>query len=192
MNHRFVKTRDFFRRRLSGRGYTLIELMVVITIIAIITAIVAANYHAGNRQVVLDMQVNEFAQDLRKMQEWSFAAHEVPVGYSPGRASMPGYGIYVAKDSESYYLYTDNDNDKKYSSGDTVQQTVYLDSKLEITSCSPSPASINFIPPDPITVITDHLTNSTSTVQASVTFQIKGASSKRTVVVNGAGLIYVQ
>ena len=54
-------------KRSLGRGFSLVELMTVVTIITIITLVSIANYHQGNLQMTLEMQANQFAQDLRRV-----------------------------------------------------------------------------------------------------------------------------
>jgi len=67
-----------------------------------------------------------------------------------------------------------------------VRETIDLDKKIEILSSSPSPVSVNFIAPDPVTKING------GSNQASVVFRVKGESKTRTVFINKAGLIYAQ
>ncbi|MCU0653342.1 MAG: prepilin-type N-terminal cleavage/methylation domain-containing protein [Candidatus Pacebacteria bacterium] len=172
-----------FDAHFRERGYSMIELMTVMVIIAIMTAFAVSNYHEGNRQVTLDVQANQLAQDLRKMQEWALSAHQV------NGASLAGYGIYIVQGGSSYILYADSiaSNNARYDAGtDVVLQTVDLNNNLEISQSSPTPVSVNYIPPDPVTKINDGLDT------AMFEFRVKNTSMTRKVYVNRAGLIYAK
>lgn len=166
----------------AKKGFTLVELLVAVAIIFIVSTLVLANYREGSRHLVLEIQANIFAQNARKAQEWALAAHQI------GGVPQPGYGINVdlSRSASSYLIYTDNNNNGFYDGGDVVRETIFLDKKIEIASSSPSPASVNFIAPDPVTKISGGLN------QASVVFRVKGTSITRTVFLNKAGLIYAQ
>lgn len=182
-------------RHRSQLGFTMIEMMTVMVIIAIITILAVANYHQENRRVYLDMQANQFAQNLRRTQEWGMAARQI------GGTAMPGYGLYVAQSGVSYVLYTDNLTNGRYDLGsDGVQETINLSNNLEVKSINPcgptdscssvSALSVNFVPPSPTTVISDGSGNNFD--EATIVLSIKNASTTRSVVINRAGLIYVQ
>jgi len=164
-------------------GFTLVELLTVMAIIFVLSVMAISNYHQGNRQVILDMQANRFAQDLRRMQEWAMAAHQL------GGVPKHGYGVYVSAVSNSYILYADNNGNGRYDGGLEMQETIPLDKNVEISSCNPNPASVDYMVPSPITKING---NDASTVQ-TVTFWIKTDHTvTRTVTANKAGLIYVK
>jgi prepilin-type N-terminal cleavage/methylation domain-containing protein len=162
-------------------GFTLIELLTVTFIILIISVLVVANYHRGNRSVALSAQAARFAQDLRRAQESALSLRQI-------NGMLPyGYGIYVRQGGSSYILYSDNNNDKIYNDGE-AQETVALDGNIEISSCLPNTASIDYIAPD----LTAKINNGAGT-ELRVVFRVKNdASMTRSVVANIAGLVYVQ
>ena len=177
--------RWFAKKRSSERGFTIVELMMVMAIITVITLISVANYHQGNLQTVLDMQANQFAQDARRMQEWAMAAHQI------GGASFAGYGIHIsAGTSGSYKIFTDNVINGYFDGGDAVRQTVNLDGKIEVASADSNPVSIDFVPPNPTTKISND--SATQLDTSTIVFTLKGTSIERRVTINRAGLIYVE
>ena len=183
-------------------GFTLIELLTVLTIIGILSVLAVSNYHAGNRQVVLDLAANQFAQDLRRAQGWALAAHQI------NGVAYPGYGIYAVKNSSSYLIFLDNGNNGgtvlpgngKYDSLlDKVEETINLDPDLTISSvscvtagvpgaCTNNAASVDYMVPDPLT----RINGGDSVTEQDVTLQSKTTSLTRKVVADKAGLVYVQ
>ncbi|UMX48124.1 MAG: prepilin-type N-terminal cleavage/methylation domain-containing protein [Candidatus Nealsonbacteria bacterium DGGOD1a] len=179
----------------SKRGFTLIELITVTAIILVISAISIPNYRQGGRQTALDMQANRFAQDLRRIQEWSLAAHQV------GGQAKRGYGISLSQGNGPYIIYLDDGNNggsilpgngKYDASFDTVQETIALDGKIEIAACVPAcaatPASVEYMPSNSATWINGIESQPTQ----QINFRVKNTSMIRSVIANKAGLIYVQ
>ncbi|MFZ3073860.1 MAG: prepilin-type N-terminal cleavage/methylation domain-containing protein [Minisyncoccales bacterium] len=176
-------------------GFTLIELITVTAIILVISIIAIPNYRQGGRQTALDMQANRFAQDLRRIQEWSLAAHQV------GGQAKRGYGISLSQGSGSYIIYLDDGNNgglifpgngKYDATFDTVHETIALDDKIEIASCVPScvnpPASVEYMPSGSAAWIN----GIESEPVQQINFRVKNTSMVRSVFANKAGLIYVQ
>ncbi len=177
------------------RGFTLIELMTVSSIIIIMSVYVAANYHQGNRELGLGLAAGELAQNLRRVQEWGYSAHQI------GGVSYTGYGIDLVADEAVYIIYTDDDASGRYTdSGDTVRETIALENDIEIGEIKPcgpddscaevSSLSVNFIPPDPGTMISDSSGNKYD--EATISLHLKDDSRTRYVAINRAGLIYAK
>ena len=57
-------TSTFFRK---DKGFTLVELMVVMAIVAIITSAVLLNYRVGNERLALYRSANKLVQDIRRV-----------------------------------------------------------------------------------------------------------------------------
>jgi prepilin-type N-terminal cleavage/methylation domain-containing protein len=178
-----------------NKGFTMVEIMVVVAIILIFSSIMVANYRFGNQRLSLEMQTNQFAQNVRKMQSWSMSAHKVL------NISQPGYGIFFDQnDPSKYYLYVDNGYDQpsgvipgngKYDSGfDTIQEIIVFSDGAKIQSCNPARASITFIPPDPSVKIVDGAGGLVD--QTTISFASQDSVLTHTVVINKAGLIYAQ
>jgi len=179
----------------NRRGFTIVELMVVCSIIIILSVYVAANYHQGNKELALQMAAGQLAQNLRRMQEWGYSAHQI------NDISYPGYGITATAGGTTYSIYTDNNSNGRYTSSvDTIRDTVFLDNGYGVQSlrpCAPSDScasisslSVNFVPPDPGTIISDSSGNQYDV--ATIVLHLEDTSTTRSVVVNRAGLIYVQ
>lgn len=89
-------TSALFRK---DKSFTLIELMVVMTIISIMTAVVLANYRAGGQQLALDRSANKLAQDIRRAQEMAMSSRKEG-GCGPGFSGE--YGIRLSRLDAQY------------------------------------------------------------------------------------------
>jgi len=179
----------------GNRGFTMIELLVVCSIIVILSVYVSANYRQGNRELALEMTAGKLAQDLRRAQEWGYSAHQF------NGISYTGYGITLTDNGTTYALYTDDNGNGRYSSsGDTIRETTVMENGFKVDAikpCGPADScgtvaslSVNYVPPDPGTVVRDSGGNDYD--EATIILTIEGTATTRAVVVNRAGLIYVQ
>jgi prepilin-type N-terminal cleavage/methylation domain-containing protein len=107
-------------RENNTRGFTLVELMVVVGIFAFISMLTLANYSQFNTQIVLENTAHEVALEVRQAQSFGLGVREA----LSTTGTYPGYGIYIpASNSTKVYLYADVDGDKKYEGGDCVPGT---------------------------------------------------------------------
>lgn len=185
-------------RRLANskkKGFTIIEFLIVISIIGIFSAITFPNYRSTQQQLVLQRSASKLAQDIRKVQEMAISAKECPPSICGGSEPIipPGYGIYLHQGDSDYLLYADvnpADGNEKYDSGnDKVVETIEMEKGIEIKSVSPASMSINFKPPDPKVRISGTGGDFT---EAIITLGVKDTSFEKEVKVNKAGLIYVE
>lgn len=174
----------------SQSGFTIIELLTVIAIILFLSAMVFANYRAGNNELSLELAANNVAADIRKAQEMGLSAPGVP-GLADQR--IGGYGIYftsAAGSNKSYSIFADNNPlNGKFDPGDKVLQTISLDANYYIALVDTNAVSILFIPPEPSTKIAGTTGN---LAQATILIASRNDPSlTRSIIVNKAGLIYV-
>lgn len=196
---------------MKNKGFTLLEITVVIVIIIFLSTIFVINYRGGEKQFALKRSAHKLAQDLRGAQEMALAGQEFK-GIFQG-----GYGIHFTVTPETektgeYTLFVDckdlsGSDNKVFDSVNTTcddctgncvdnilseeVEIISLEEGIYISELSPSlsgdPLSILFFPPDPtVTINGDPIINS-----ASITLTFDGQSTK-TVSVNKAGLIEVE
>src|SRR3989344_1958347 len=183
----------------TKRGFTIIEMLVVISIITILPVVVVANFPAIKSQFALSRTAHRFAQDVRRVQDMAISAVTYTDSFGVTR-TVSGYGIYinlVTPGNTQYIVYGDNNEqspgDKRYNVGDYSVQTINFGASepgiviKEMINIDGTAASINFSPPNPDTTITP-LSQAQS--QIMVVFAIATDLSKtRTVLINSSGLI---
>lgn len=103
------------------KGFTLIELIVVIGIFITITTLILANYTGFSDRLSLKRTVQEIALSIRQAQSYGLAVRE----FGTGTNQFPGYGIYFQESvPDTYKFFADVNNNKIYdgdSSGELVQ-----------------------------------------------------------------------
>jgi len=162
------------------RAFTLIELMVVASIIIILSAVALLNYRSGESQFALQRSANKLAQDIRRAQEMAMSAKEFG-----GTVPEGGYGInFQTTATSSYILFADLNDNGVFDSGETIEKPS-LEEGVRISNLSPSsPLNVTFSPPDPTTNI--NLSDTLAIITITNDIQTK------IIRVNKAGLIYVE
>ncbi len=182
----------FFSKESQEKGFTIVELAVVMAIIFIISGIAAANYRHGDRRVALDNQAFKFMQDARRAQELALSSRDAD-GVAPA-----GYGIYLANNRDYYLIYADKNNNKKYDDGEEVEnvsinevvETSALEASQDGISWSlENEIDINYAAPNLTAKI---MSGGNDYVAMKITFRIIGDSRTRAAVANIAGLVYVE
>lgn len=94
------------------RGFTIVEILMVMAIILILSTIILANYSAGQKELALQRAAHKLAQDIRRTQEMAMSSKDFG---NPPTPSKGGYGIYFNVNEPNHYiLFADCDNDKSY------------------------------------------------------------------------------
>ena len=199
----------------NGAGLTLVELMVVVAIMMIMTAVVFVNYQPGNQQLALNRSAHKLAQDIRRAQEMAMSSAEV------GGVVPHGVGIVMAirggpaqspvpRSTTKYYIYADMDGSGELEGANEIPQapdivisTVDFErgvriAEIDINTVDSSAlhrALVNFSPPDPEVNIIKKTGSDTydDGTEMRIILELESDSSKtKTVVINNAGLIYVE
>ncbi len=182
----------------TSKGFTIIEIVVVIAIILVIFTISIANFPAIKLQFALLRTTYKFAQDLRTAQNLALSANQYsnPTGQC---SKVAGYGIYIyTPQNQQYSMYADNNTsgnaNNQYDSGDCfAQQIISTEPGVvikKICNVVGSNVSIDFSPPDPTTTIT---TLAAGQTEVDVVFALSSdLTQTKTVAVNTAGLIEVE
>lgn len=104
----------------SKRGFTLIEMIVVVGIFSFITAIVLANNSKFNGDILITNLAYEIALTIRQAQVFGLSVREFAVG---GVSEFNvGYGVYFSSGTTgSFVFYADRNRNNQYDSGELVE-----------------------------------------------------------------------
>jgi len=158
------------QRKIKAEGFSLVEMLVIVFIIALLSSLVLANYQIGKQGSYLKAGAQRLAGDLRRAQTLSLAVRtENKIGEN--RAAC-GYGILLGgptNNSTQYSLFYNPSpgtctNVNKYfdtgaSTNSQILETITLPQGLTwslsisslLCSLTRSLCSIYFEPPDPVT-----------------------------------------
>lgn len=175
--------------RKKEEGFTLLELLVSISIIALISGIFMANYHSANKRSELVNAAQKLASDIRLAQNYSLGLREFN-----GQASGGGWGVYFNKTAPNYYIiFADINGNKNYNAslGEKFKQVdlpagVSVNNITDVKTGTLNNIAITFLPPDPTTYIAASANN-----KAQITLRDANTGSTKTVEVNFLGLVEV-
>jgi len=122
---------------MNQKGFSLIELMVVIFIVGIASSIVVVQYSNSRNLKALYLGSKQIANDVRMTQNYTFSALE-----DGGANPDGGYGISFSKNSNSYVIFADGDSDKEYDAGEDFQ-TIKLPEGVNVISLKVDATSHN-------------------------------------------------
>ena len=134
------------------QGFTIPELLVVVSIILLMTGLMLPNWRSGERTLALDRVVHKAGQDVRRVQELALRAQAYTCLNDPAER-ISGYGVFFDQNNPiSYTLFAECNANNTYNAGiDGIVETIEIESGIEIQSVSPGPQiSIVFVPPTPL------------------------------------------
>lgn len=185
------------------RAFTLIEAVVVVSIVLILSAFILFNLSSFNRSFAIQREAGKVAVSLRKAQTFALAVRE----FSPGQ--FPGYGMYVSISSPtSYVIFGDPQNGGTFQRYDAALgegvETPQIENGVRITqlcgniglvseTCSLTEIHIFYLRPDPTIVLTGCLgatCGSYSNMRLALTFP-DGALTKQVFILT-TGQVSIQ
>ncbi len=143
------------------QGYSLVEAIAVIALVAIVSTLVLANYGTSRDQQRMKKTTTDALSALREAQGYALAGS---TGTAFGNGQTFGYGVQFTSSNPTYLLYADKNNNDRYDNAvtDTLIETRTFDQNVlpsVVGNCSASVtvADIVFRPPHPTTVATKTL-----------------------------------
>lgn len=174
-----------------SRGFTIIEVMVVVSIIAILSSILMFQFRSFDSQLLVRNVAYEIAGTLREAQLYG-----VSVRGNAG-AFTAGYGVHFVPGT-TYIVFRDVDSSKTYTSGDVTLATSKITGSKSITNlcstaCAQTSLDIIFTRPNPDAAFawSPSAIAATTSVEIHVGSNLPGGTTRR-VVVSETGQISVK
>ncbi|MDD4902586.1 MAG: prepilin-type N-terminal cleavage/methylation domain-containing protein [Patescibacteria group bacterium] len=177
----------------TNEGFTLLELLISLSIITMMIALFLANYNAGIRSNELSIAAQQIVSDTHSAQNKALGSTIYNTKFPDG-----GWGVHFDTSAGSYKVFADSNGDKIYNSSPDDEalvayggQTFSLPANVIISSIvtkngNQSALDVTFLPPDPITRIYDGI--GTSTV-ATTTLKNLITNKTTTITINVLGLV---
>jgi prepilin-type N-terminal cleavage/methylation domain-containing protein len=173
------------RKACHNKGFTLLELVVSIAIIAMITGLFMANFHSSSARSLLIVTAQKLASDIKVAESQALGSQIFGSALPPG-----GWGIHLDLTANTkFIIFADNDGDGAYTQSEKYKETI-LPGKIYINGMAQSgggavnnPIDIMFIPPDPTIQI-----KSGATSYNDVVVTLSDSNSTKKVLVNFFGL----
>jgi len=183
-NKKFSGVWQVVSRGFLEKGFTIIEMLVVMFIIVIITTLILTNYRSGQKMYALKQASQQVVSDLRRAQNMSMS------GKKNTAETIYDYGVHFEGDASYYILFADKQaNSQRYNSGSDAQvERINLRNQIKIKAVSPSSSGLDIVfePPNPKTYI-----NKNASGPATIILQSGSDSSlTKTITITAVGLIY--
>lgn len=127
-------------RPLSQKGFTLVELMVVVGVVTIITTLILTRYSQFNNTILLSNLAYDIALSARQAQVYGLSVRERTTGVQTFNIA---YGLYFNRSNPtSYSLFSDNNDNQYYDeAGDTIIELYNVRRGYEFLEFCVAPAS---------------------------------------------------
>ncbi|MSU60549.1 MAG: type II secretion system protein [Candidatus Staskawiczbacteria bacterium] len=185
-----------------SKGFTIIELLIVVAIIIVLPAVVISNFPQIKNQFALSRAVYQLSQDIRMAQNMSLSSVPYKDSFSLLR-SVAGYGVHIdinALGNKKYILYADNSDsgvgNQQYDNLDYIVSVIdFRNSEQgvvikEISNVVGNRASVNFSSLDGDVSIGE-IDEGKSDINVVLTLESDPAKT-RSVLINTSGLIEVK
>jgi len=166
------------------KGFTVIEMLIVVAILGVISAALITSMHVGERQIALFKEQARIINVLSRAKALSIAT------FGEGGSVPCGFGVHFEAPNKFLIfkdLATASDcvsADKKYSDSSEIYESFQLDSRVAFDALGLS--DIVFIPPAPTVIIN---LNGVQQDQATIIIKTVSGSDSKTIKINSAGQI---
>lgn len=197
-------------KNIKNNGFTLMEILVSISIVTLISTIFLANYHALNRQALLNAATRQLVSDIRLIQSYTMGLKELNGSFPVG-----GWGITFTAGGQNYSFCADKNENKScfdmflgnYDAGELYKEVdmpqnivvanVLCSEANNICDCNQSnpsqhsygEAEIIFVPPEPKVIIDKTVSDGVVCANLCVVVQDNLNNAKKCVQVNQFGMV---
>lgn len=196
-------------------GFTLIEILVAITIITLMSVFFIPSYRKGAQQMALQRSASKLYQDFRRVQEMAISSRICTECLNnPASPPLRGYGIALTKleseplfpiaNNKTYIIYAHNDTSNYYffnpysDPPDVMVESISLEKGVIIKDIidlengnSYVHFGVNFIPPEPTLGMECDVCGHQIIKTARIILSLEdNPTLTKTIYINAAGLIY--
>ncbi len=163
----------------SIRAFTLVELLVTVSILTVLMSVVAFNYGGFNDKLALSSAGQEIGIAIRQAQTYGLNVREVTAG---GGQFNSAYGIFFdptnSSTNKDYYIFADTNGNKKYDVGsgcgsvstECIEKNTIRGGVRVSSVCNPN------CPPSPNSIRTAHITFFRPNPDATINFADAGGT----------------
>jgi len=174
----------------SQKGFSLIEMIIVASIIGILATTLVLNFRAGSKETALRQVAQQIASDVRRTQTMALSVKryegETRCGYGMTQVDDQTYQIYVGPNSRDVDCH--EITEKNFGTGDQIIETVkLLDSQIKIVGIFPD---IFFEPPNPTTYIDNN--DLVASEEPAKIILTTDTEDRKTISVYPSGLVEVE
>lgn len=169
---------------MKNRGFTVLEMLVVISIIILLSSLLILYSRAGENQIILFRDQSRLIMVLNRAKSLSIQMFNAP-------ESPCAFGVHFSQAENAFLIFRDlavtcQNADHVYTETGELFERYQLSSKIKFGGLTLT--DIVFIPPDPKTLID----NDPNKIDATVTLETLNGSASLRVKVNNAGQITTQ
>ncbi|MFA5083926.1 MAG: prepilin-type N-terminal cleavage/methylation domain-containing protein [Candidatus Paceibacterota bacterium] len=169
---------------MNNKGFTVIEMLVVISVMVLLTSLLILYSRTGESQIILFRDQARLIAALNRAKFLSTQLYSAP-------ESPCGFGVYFSQAENSFLIFRDSaancsTSDNIYSGADELFENYQLSPQVKFGDLTLT--NIIFIPPDPETLID----NDPNKIEGIITLQNLNGSASLNVKVNNAGQITTQ
>jgi len=162
----------------KARGFTVVELLIVMSISALLMSLLIFYSRAGERQIILLNEQAKLVNAILRSKALSIQTYNQPV-------RVCGYGVHFSQ--AGYLIFKDladncSSSDKRYSGDNEMVQLFVLDQAVKFRDVPLT--DVLFVPPDPVVVF-----NPTNLTEATVILADKNDQLSLGVKINSAGQV---
>lgn len=178
----------------SRSGFTLIEIIIVISITAILSSFMISYNHTSRQQLALYAEEMKLAQTIFRAKSLAISSYA-----QSSTSGACGYGVHIDYSAMAYSVFSYNKPSglacQKIKSIEQDYKNIVSTSKMDrnvrfkmLPGLAKNMDDVLFIPPDPLTILNSN-GQSASEDSASITLETLDKSLSGTIIVNSAGLI---
>lgn len=167
---------------MKSKGMTLIEVLVVVSMVIIVTGAIILNNSSSNSGIHLLNAKNSIITEIAKAKELALSGVGAIIG------ANYGIGVWFNSDGKNYYIYKNLDDDMRFTdANDVILSEIMLPEGIKYETQGDY-MGVLFVPPTPFVAICDNSNCDGNLFELNV-FKESDVSNKHLIKVNKAGLI---